>query len=190
MTTLIDPAKNSEIQAILELKLPDTVAAVELQALLAIAQFVYSSELWLAQAEEQEFGVPMPDEDFVPEVDDRLIIEFLEIGTPNKLTFKGRMQGIAAIATVLTTLIGLPTAGAVAYKTYAEAQKINAETEKILEETEILKLQRDKAQRLEKDGRITEESLRYKEHGPKFVAHYYTLALPLLVKQKLRAKKT
>jgi hypothetical protein len=184
---LIEQTTNSE--ASLEIRLPETVAAQELQALLAIAQYVYSSELWLSLAENQPYGIPMPDEEYVPAMEDRLLIEHLEIGTPNKLTLKGRLEGITAVATLLTTLIGVPAAGITAYETYTQIQKNQAETAKILEETEMVRLQRQKAERLEDEGKITEQSRRYKEDAPYILAHYFSLAAPLLIEQDLNPKE-
>jgi hypothetical protein len=188
MSTTLQPSEMSTT-ATLEIHLPVNVAAQELQALLAIAQFIYSSTEWLELAEQQQFGVPMPDEDYVPVADARLKIAHLEIGTPNKLTLSGRIKGITAIAALLTTLIGVPTAGALAYKTYEEGQRTRAETAKILEETELLKIQRRNAERLEREGRISDESLRSKNTAPDVLARYYSFAAPLLIKQKFTIRK-
>jgi hypothetical protein len=184
-------AMTSEIDrnATLEILLPERVTALELHALLGIAQFAYSSAEWLYLAARQPLGVEMPDEEFVPSPESTLRIMRLEIGTPNKLTLSGRLKGIAAVASLLAALIGLPVSGTQAYKNYAEGLKAQAEAAKIIEETEVIKEQRREAERLRREGRISEESLRSKQETPHILGQYFKFAAPLLINQELRVKE-
>lgn len=178
-----------DTSATLEILLPDRVAASELQALLAIAHYMYASAEWLGLAAKQPLGVAMADEEFVPSSETALQIMFLAIGTPNRLTLSGRLKGIAAVASVLTALIGVPLAGAEAYRTFAEGQKAQAEATKITEETALIKDQRMEAERLRREGRISEDSLRAKQEAPYVIGHYFKFAAPLLIEQDLQIEE-
>lgn len=145
------------MESTLDVRLTDQISVFELQALLAGIDKIYFSALWLELADSMPPGQIFPDA-YAPAPDENVWIASLEIGTPNWLSLKGQTKQIALVATFLTTVLGVPVAGTEALKNYAEAQKAFVESD--LHRLEIV----EKAERLYREGKISEAALRHKRN--------------------------
>ncbi|CAN7773155.1 hypothetical protein LJR175_007625 [Variovorax sp. LjRoot175] len=143
------------MESTLDVQLADQISVFELQALLAGVDKIYFSALWLELADSMPPGQIFPDA-YAPAPDKNVWIAALEIGTPNWLSLKGQTKQIALVAAFLTTVLGIPVAGTEALKNYAEAQKAFVESD--LHRLEIV----EKAERLYREGKISEAALRHK----------------------------
>jgi hypothetical protein len=141
--------------AVVRVELVDRITAFDFQQLLSLMESVYFADLWLELAEQSDFGHAFPDF-YTPTDQETLWIEQVEIGSPNKLSLRGKAKHVTAVVAVLTGLLGLPHA-------YVEVVKGIAETQKMELESESLKLDiADKAQRLYNEGKISSEALKHK----------------------------
>lgn len=61
------------------------------------------------------------------EVLPELVIESIEIGTPNHVRLRGVKRGLVAVVSVLTAILGVPVAGTEVQKNRAETQKLETE---------------------------------------------------------------
>lgn len=168
----------------LDVRLTDQISVFELQALLAGIHKIYFSALWLDLADSMPPGQVFPDR-YAPTPDEDTWIASLEIGTPNWLSLKGQTKQLALVATFLTTVLGVPIAGTEALRNYAEAQKAFVESD--LHRLEIV----EKAERLYREGKISEAALRHKlnlaEELIDSIAVTRTIVLPQTIEIKTAA---
>ena len=188
MTTMF-PSTEASDMGTLEIRLPERVGARELQAFLALMNETYLATERLALATQSAPGSLSSEEIASLPRSASLQIEYLEIGTPNKITLAGSVKGLTAIVTLLTGIIGVPIAGAIAYKTFAEGQKTFAETLKIIEETEVIKSQRLETEKLHKQGRVPENMVLLQGETVHMLAFELRRAAPLLLLQELHVER-
>lgn len=171
------------MESTLDIRLTDQIGVFELQALLGGIHKIYFSALWLELADSMPPGQAFPDA-YAPAPDEDLWVASLKIGTPNLLRLKGKTKQLALIATFLTTVIGVPVAGSEAIKNYAEAEKAFVESD--LHRLEIV----EKAERLYREGKISEFALRHKLNLPNELVDSIALGESIAAMQNIVPRQT
>lgn len=112
--------------ATFELTLAEVVGVANLRALLEIIEVIYHANRTIRCAEHP----------WVVKVDtdgDELLVELLEIGTPNKLKIKGKLKDLTATVTLLGALLALPVAVGDGWQKFMAGEKDRAESVVIIE---------------------------------------------------------